>query len=377
MTTVSQNRDGLNSAIETGDSLLAQGLYADADAVFEAAAREWPDDPQPLAGLVRVGRKRKDMVELASRLERFLQLCPDALEAKANLLQIVARRGDARMVDTELPMLLDQADGQLSDHETGRRLLHLIQFCLAGSRRTNAMKRLHECVEASVSGLSARSPTSRPDGNLDDRARADWLMNVFLSEIQLALGDYEAFCKSVLSLGKRGCPNALCRDVTRVRDKIVASRFPDFDQPKIFGIGLSRTGTTSLNVALNRLGFHSIHWINPMTMDLIGQPDFVLYDAFADIPVSYQFEQLYHTFPNSKFVFTTRDAESWETSIIAHYRNNTGVADIQGVNRSLALHRFANKPGFIYHNLFWGAVRIIETPGWGKLNLNRSVAYDE
>jgi len=25
----------------------------------------------------------------------------------------------------------------------------------------------------------------------------------------------------------------------------------------------------------------------------------------------------------------------------------------------------------------WGAVRIIETPGWGKLNLNRSVAYDE
>lgn len=27
--------------------------------------------------------------------------------------------------------------------------------------------------------------------------------------------------------------------------------------------------------------------------------------------------------------------------------------------------------------LAWGAVRIIETPGWGKLNLNRSVAYDE
>ena len=25
----------------------------------------------------------------------------------------------------------------------------------------------------------------------------------------------------------------------------------------------------------------------------------------------------------------------------------------------------------------WGAARIIETPGWGKLNLNRSVGYDE
>jgi len=29
------------------------------------------------------------------------------------------------------------------------------------------------------------------------------------------------------------------------------------------------------------------------------------------------------------------------------------------------------------HDRGWGAVRIIETPGWGKLNLNRSVAYDE
>ena len=29
------------------------------------------------------------------------------------------------------------------------------------------------------------------------------------------------------------------------------------------------------------------------------------------------------------------------------------------------------------HDRSWGAVRIIETPGWGKLNLNRSVAYDE
>jgi hypothetical protein len=25
----------------------------------------------------------------------------------------------------------------------------------------------------------------------------------------------------------------------------------------------------------------------------------------------------------------------------------------------------------------WGAARIIETPGWGKLNLNRSVTHEE
>lgn len=83
---------------------------------------------------------------------------------------------------------------------------------------------------------------------------------------------------------------------------------------KIFGIGLQRTGTTSLNKALNILGFESVHgpyglfnnWDDP----ILSQ-----YDAFTDNPIPLIYKELDKRFPGSKFILTTREVGSWLKSV--------------------------------------------------------------
>jgi len=88
---------------------------------------------------------------------------------------------------------------------------------------------------------------------------------------------------------------------------------PEF---KVFGIGLSRTGTTSLNRALQQLGYESAHC--NYAGSFLGWPHFLYLDAATDIPCSAQFESLYHTFEKSKFIYTVRDVDSWRRSIVDH-----------------------------------------------------------
>lgn len=79
---------------------------------------------------------------------------------------------------------------------------------------------------------------------------------------------------------------------------------------KIFGIGLPKTGTFSLCLAMKILGFKSLHYIEPNYFDhyveVIEKNDFI-----NDCPINYIFENLSSKFPNSKFICTTRDYESW------------------------------------------------------------------
>jgi hypothetical protein len=80
----------------------------------------------------------------------------------------------------------------------------------------------------------------------------------------------------------------------------------------VWGIGLTRTGTKSLNMALEQLGYQSVHW--PTTRQL-------LYDeitAAADESVAVVYKYLDFRRPGSKFVLTERDEESWLRSTAAH-----------------------------------------------------------
>lgn len=87
---------------------------------------------------------------------------------------------------------------------------------------------------------------------------------------------------------------------------------------KIFCIGLSRTGTTSLNRALEILGFNSMHYLNPsdyLSELLQGNYNWNIinrYDAVSDIPICDYFTELNYRFPNSKFILTIRpNMEEW------------------------------------------------------------------
>jgi hypothetical protein len=91
---------------------------------------------------------------------------------------------------------------------------------------------------------------------------------------------------------------------------------------KVFGIGLSRTGTSSLAAALRALGFKSIHWPHDkitqreLTAYHSGRGAFHLtvanaFDAVTDTPAASVYRELSHVYPGARFVLTVRDKTSW------------------------------------------------------------------
>ncbi len=83
---------------------------------------------------------------------------------------------------------------------------------------------------------------------------------------------------------------------------------------KVFGIGLQRTGLTSLTGALNQLGIKSVQCPKPLFEDL--HHDIIReYDGFIDNPVQLLYKELDRAYPDSKFVFTTRDEAGWLESV--------------------------------------------------------------
>jgi Sulfotransferase domain len=82
---------------------------------------------------------------------------------------------------------------------------------------------------------------------------------------------------------------------------------------KIFGIGLAKTGTTSLNDAFAILGISSIGC--PESVSAIRR-----FDAATDGIVAARFEELDRAYPGSKYIYTVRERESWVRSYMRHYQ---------------------------------------------------------
>ncbi|MBN1688565.1 MAG: hypothetical protein JW893_05655 [Candidatus Omnitrophica bacterium] len=94
---------------------------------------------------------------------------------------------------------------------------------------------------------------------------------------------------------------------------------------KIFGIGLSRTGTLSLSRALEILGYQTCHYPLEILSYDSGNPALKLgrfesYDAFVDFPVPLFYQELDRLCPGSKFILTVRDMRSWLRSCAHLFR---------------------------------------------------------
>ena len=77
---------------------------------------------------------------------------------------------------------------------------------------------------------------------------------------------------------------------------------------KLFIIGLPRTGTTSVSVALLDYGYKVAH-------TAYTKRTFELADAISDAPCFCDYQQLDKIFPNSKFVYLERALQSWIPSM--------------------------------------------------------------
>lgn len=107
---------------------------------------------------------------------------------------------------------------------------------------------------------------------------------------------------------------------------------------KIFGIGLNKTGTSSLQEAFQILGLRSVHWkgedgINIKTqiesnfLNKVGILDGLAeFDAYLDWDRDTTSHQVFIEFdkqyPNSKFILTSRDMNEWLDSREKHVRRN-------------------------------------------------------
>jgi Sulfotransferase domain len=103
---------------------------------------------------------------------------------------------------------------------------------------------------------------------------------------------------------------------------------------KVFGIGLSATGTKSLNQALNMLGLNVLyHPIDEITVKELIDKNYNLsilkdFDGITDITVAPYYQQLDRLFPHSKFILTIRDKASWLQAIEKYWHEDMGTTDL-------------------------------------------------
>jgi hypothetical protein len=94
---------------------------------------------------------------------------------------------------------------------------------------------------------------------------------------------------------------------------------------KIVGVGMHKTGTTSLGAALRLLGYRMLGWNNvSASLYKRGHSDALIdvmndFDGFEDAPWYLLYEKAYERFPDVKFVLTTRsDMDAWYNSLVKH-----------------------------------------------------------
>ena len=127
------------------------------------------------------------------------------------------------------------------------------------------------------------------------------------------------------------------RPLARIAERLGAPGFPDRARRKVFGIGLSKTGTTSLASALDILGWQTAHF---------PQSDYQCdYRGCGFRPVRCAerrprlglFESLYAAYPNALFVCTERPLESWEASVRGHRIRTRGTDEPPDLDRIAAV----------------------------------------
>lgn len=155
----------------------------------------------------------------------------------------------------------------------------------------------------------------------------------------------------------------------------------------IFGIGLPKTGTSSLAKAVKILGHNALHDyklvertvhknISDQKRMLRGLHD--EYTAFFDYPIDISFNTLDIQYPGSKFILTERDFDSWIRSRQAHAHRYNNSFDYDSDKAFYTRHYkfvpfyFSDRPDDLLRFNIW------EGDGWDKLCkfLNAPVPVD-
>jgi hypothetical protein len=95
---------------------------------------------------------------------------------------------------------------------------------------------------------------------------------------------------------------------------------------KVFIIGFQKTGTTSLEHALQFLGYR-VYGGDKNLMKLTDTENVKMYiketlkhwDAVQDMPWPLFYKELYDVYPNAKYILTIRDTDKWIRSMVTYF----------------------------------------------------------
>lgn len=96
---------------------------------------------------------------------------------------------------------------------------------------------------------------------------------------------------------------------------------------KVFGIGLAKTGSISLQKAWDILNYRTLHY--PVAWSEIDN-----HDAVNGTSVACRFEEVDRRYPGSKFILTIRDIDSWLQSCYFHYCERFRQEDLKPRHRT-------------------------------------------
>ncbi len=327
----------MNEFLKQGTELLRQKHYRQAEPLLQQAAKEPSSMADALVALVQLALVQKKYILAVEWLDQLMEADPNNLWAEVTLVHLRSRNGPLINYQASISNILNRIQNKpLQSVQAGSKFLRSIHYSVAGNQRIKFLHILLECTKQAIANKN--KPTIG--------------FKILRANIFFALQDYTNLSRSVEQLSKLNSPPPALRTLQKVVKRYQSPEFPDYLAPKVFGIGLSRTATSSLNSALKILGYESIHWINNHTQNLISEVDFLLFDGFTDINVSYQFEQLYHTFPRSRFIYTNRSLDLWIKSITTHYYNTRLISSPGELTQTHLAKRFDGNAGIVEWDLY-------------------------
>jgi tetratricopeptide (TPR) repeat protein len=393
-------------SIEKAHALMFLGQLREAEVIFADVRQAHPNLPGPAVGWATCASRLKDWAAAAERWANCIDCFPNDVQpgwliSRAQALLALGKTGEARdafrrvlerfpeerfaqwsyvrllsrlnqndkaLFELEYGILKGRANPGLlveklrvhnwrTDTEGGRacfaEALHVaenvdnltglfdaVPETFDGWQRTDAWLR----IEARLSALTMEKPQQK-----------DAAAFALALRIMIAKRDYDGFIDMLRA--EPPLPSAWEWKFKRLAAFLRAARFPDLSAPKIFVIGLTKTGTTSISKALETLGYLTAHYRNAFTNAMIADDDLFIFEALSDTPICRQFESLYFTFPNARFIHTKRPYDDWLRSFNRHYERWHGTADFDVLKRASTtrnsyLHGadFAKVHGSLYYH---------------------------
>ena len=311
-----QHYTNVSSRIGRASTLLELARYAEAEASLREIIQEEP-------WLVWARLNLVQTLVLSGRPEQAFQEIETEPFARAAIPALMKRRIEILMSHRRF----DAARVVFADHL--RRTVGLESIISL----FNVAPQLYERWQCMEAWLELRRRLDELPLPVDPEDRPPF--EVMRARIQLAFRDHAGFLNSFHRSKSQRHFGELEDKLAKVAAAIEDRSFPDSHKPKVFGIGLSKTGTTSLAAALSALGFNTVHWQNPLTCEIISDADSYLFDALTDAPVCLAFEKYYYLFPASKFIYTVRPFRTWRRSILGHFKRHRGISGFRELKRSV------------------------------------------